>query len=88
VAKYIQRRNRGSALRPERWRRHYNVWYDDGFGMSVSLAGLDTLFDARKYPAEFWACVAAADRAFKSGDTEAVFEWPIGRRLPSAPSQE
>jgi hypothetical protein len=86
VTTYIQRRNKGSALLPERWRRQYNVWSDDGFGFSVSLSGLDTLLDARRYPADFWACVQAADRAFKAGDLQAVFEWPSGRRLPQAPT--
>jgi hypothetical protein len=85
VATYIQRRNRGPALRPGRWKRHYNVWYDDGFGMSVSLSGLDTLLDARRVPADFWACVEAADAAFMAGDRDAVIEWPTARRLEQRP---
>jgi hypothetical protein len=72
VARYIQRRNRGSALLPERWRRQYNVWYDGGFRFSVSLSGLDTLLEAHRYPGDFWACVEAADLAFKAGDRQAA----------------
>jgi hypothetical protein len=86
MAAYIQRRNKGPAVLPERWRRQYNVWFEVGFGFSVSLSGLDKLLDGGRNPRDFWACVHAADRAFKLGDHEAVFEWPSGRRrrCPSA----
>ena len=86
MAKYIQRRNKGPAVLPERWKRQYNVWFDDGFAFSVSLHGLDTLLEGGRFPADFWACVKAADSAFKAGDRDAVFEWPSGRRLATAPS--
>jgi hypothetical protein len=86
VATYIQRRNKGPNWLPERWKRQYNVWHDDGFGYSVSLDGLDKLFDGRSSPGDFRACVEAADRAFRSGDRAAVFEWPSGRRLPDVPA--
>jgi hypothetical protein len=86
VGKYIQRRDKGPAVLPERWRRHYNVCFEDGFAIFVSFSGLDTLLDVGRYPADFWACIQAADQAFKSGDREAVFEWPGGQRLPSAPA--
>lgn len=86
VARYIQRCNKGPALLPERWKRQYNVWFEDGPGFSVSLSGLDTLLEGGRFPADFWACVHAADRAFKAGDRDAVFEWPTGHRRDSAPT--
>lgn len=86
VASYIQRRNKGPRWLPAARRRVYNVLYDDGFGYSVSLQDLDRLLDAGRFPADFSTCVAAADEAFESGDRDAVFEWPSGRRLPKRPS--
>lgn len=82
MPQYIQRRDKGPRLLPQRWRRFYNVWHDDGFGFSVTLQGLDTLLDGGRFPADYWACVHAADDLFKSGDRDGVVEWPSGRRLP------
>jgi len=80
VTQYIQRRDKGPRLLPERWRRQYNVWFDDGFGFSVTLDGLDKLLDARSAPSNFWACVNVADELFKAGDLDRVVEWPSGMR--------
>lgn len=80
MTQYIQRRDKGPSLLPERWRRHYNVWFDDGFGFSVTLQGLDTLLDGSRFPADFRACVQAADELFKAGDRKGVVEWPSGNR--------
>ena len=81
MPQFIQRRNKGPRLLPDRWKRQYNVWSDDGFGFSVSLSGLDSLLDGRRNPADFWTCVEAADNAFLAGDNNTVIEWPSGRRL-------
>ena len=46
----------------------------------LSLHRLDVLLDGRRHPADFWACVAAADEAFAAGETGAFIEWPSGQR--------
>jgi hypothetical protein len=42
-------------------RRVYEVSMSDGTLFRLSFAELDKAVDARRYPADFWACVHAAD---------------------------
>lgn len=60
-------------------RRSYEVGLSDGSRRRVSLGALDTLLGARKYPADFWACVRAADDARARGD-DLILQWPSGVR--------
>jgi len=48
----------------------------DGSRRRVSFGRLDTLLDGRKYPADFWACVHAADEAAGCD----VTVWPSGEQ--------
>lgn len=63
-------------------RRRYEVALADGTLRQVSLGELDSLLDARRYPADFWACVHAADEERGHlGDREQsrMTSWPSGR---------
>ena len=56
----------------------------DGSLRRVSLAELDKMVDARRYPADFWACVHAADRLRDHlGESEEpqLTSWPNGTSL-------
>lgn len=50
----------------------------------LTLYQLDTLLHARMRPADFWACVDAADAAYAAGDPDVLIEWPTGRRTDHA----
>jgi len=56
-------------------RRAYEVGLGDGSRRRVSLSQLDRMVDARKYPADFWACVPAADDAWTAGGGS-FLQWP------------
>lgn len=61
-------------------RRVYEVSMSDGT-LRLSFAELDKLVDARRYPADFWACVHAADAERDHlGDHEQprITSWPSG----------
>ena len=70
-------RSLGSLFRRS---RRYEVRSDSETRV-MTLHQLDALLGARSTPADFWACVNAADAAFAAGDTDARFEWPSGRRV-------
>ena len=67
-----------------RGRRAYELRFSDGSSERCSFGELDRVADGRRYPADFWACVNAADQARAEGDADSMFEWPNGRRLPVA----
>lgn len=76
----IQRSDRVRRLGPfRRTERLYRVTFTDGSERVLSRAALDSLLNARRMPADFWACVDAADRAFAAGDTVTRVEWPSSR---------
>lgn len=60
--------------------RRYEVHFDDGSTLVVAPTALDRLMKGRQYPADYWACVEAADAAHAVGDLNAVVEWPTGKR--------
>lgn len=60
-------------------RRHYEVGMSNGTLRLVSFRELDKLLDARHCPADFWACVHAADsERDHAGDHEKprMTAWP------------
>ncbi|MDR0341598.1 MAG: hypothetical protein LBI49_00525 [Nocardiopsaceae bacterium] len=59
-----------------RRQRRYEVHRPDGRHRVLSLRELDVLLNGRAYPADFWACVHAADEAFARGDHDSLIEWP------------
>ena len=61
--------------------RRYELHDADGVTRMVTLHGLDSMLNARAAPADFWACVRAADAAFEAGDLDSLVEWPTGRRV-------
>src|SRR6478752_2579246 len=63
-------------------RRAYEVSLSDGSRRRVSRSELDKMLDARKYPADVWACMQTADDAWTAGD-DSFLEWPSG--LPLRP---
>jgi hypothetical protein len=71
------RRTLRSALRPT---RRYELHYPSGERRVVTLDQLDAVLDGQSFPADFWACVNAADEAFVAGNTDVLIEWPSGRR--------
>jgi hypothetical protein len=40
---------------------------------------MEVTLDGRSFPADFWACVNAADEAFAAGNADVLIEWPSGR---------
>ena len=60
--------------------RRYEVSDPTGGPRVVTLRQLDSLLQARSMPADFWACVDAADAAYSDGDQAVLIEWPTGRR--------
>lgn len=84
---YLQRQDLPARKLTGRRRRRYLVRNSDGPPNSLALHELDKLLDGRAFPADFWACVTAADELFDAGDRHGLIEWPIGRRveLPAAP---
>ena len=76
---------------PRRWHilrrsERYEVWQVAGEAPLVTMKDLDALLDARRYPADFWAAVHAADAAFAEGDRQSWIEFGTGRRV-SDPGQ-
>jgi len=59
--------------------RRYEVEYRNGESRAVTQRELDSVLHARDTPADFWACVHAADIAFAEGRLEARIEWPPER---------
>ena len=59
--------------------RRYRLGHPDGSETVLSLAALDSILEARRTPADFWACVDAADTAYAAGDTVTRVEWPSSR---------
>jgi hypothetical protein len=73
--------DRGGLGRIIGGRRRYEVAMSDGTIRQVSFGGLDSLLDARHNPADFWACVHAADNEREHlGDQETprMVTWPSG----------
>lgn len=70
---------RGWLRRKER----YEVWQPDAPPVAVTLAELDRRLDGRRYPADFWAAVDAADQAHAVGD-DAWFD-RVGVRVSEPP---
>jgi hypothetical protein len=64
--------------------RRYEVSDPTGEIRVVTLHQLDSLLQARAMPADFWACVDAADAAYTAGDRDVLIEWPTGRRSDRA----
>jgi hypothetical protein len=46
----------------------------------MNFRQLDKFLDARRFPADFWACMEAADRAYAQRDPRLI-EWPTGSLL-------
>lgn len=57
----------------------YELWQQAGERL-VALRELDRLLGGRAYPADYWACVKAADDAWESGGPDIWIEWPSGTR--------
>lgn len=64
--------------------RRYEVWHPDG-PQVISLRQLDDLLEGRRYSADFWALVNAADGAFERGARQCWFESGTGREVESLP---
>jgi predicted kinase len=77
---YLRRRPARRAL--VRRRARYELLRTDGPPVEMWSWNLDRRLDARHNPADFWAAVHEADRAFDEGDSCWV-EFPTGRRVPS-----
>jgi hypothetical protein len=80
---YVRRidSGRGGWLRRS---RRYEVWQPDGQKV-IALRQLDDLLQGRRYPADFWAVVHAADAAFERGARQSWFESGTGREVESLP---
>ena len=68
-----------------RGRRVYEVRMRDGALRRVSFGELDTLLDARRNPADFWASVHAADSErdrSSDGAEPGMTAWPSGTHYP------
>ena len=76
---------RSGRLFPHRSRR-YEIWVAGGTPKTVSFTQLDKLLDARRFPADFWAAVNEADRAFESGERTVWVEAGTGRRVVDPPT--
>lgn len=65
------------------WRRRgvYKVWSGDGTVETMTLAELDNRLEARRFPADYWATVNAANEAFNADEAGVAIEWPIGKRV-------
>jgi hypothetical protein len=85
---YIRRLERpGSTGWLGRLRRaRYEVWHEDGSIAVLSRSQLDRLLDGRRFPADYWASLEAADKALAEGDRESWIEYATGRRLEVPPS--
>lgn len=73
--------DRRGILRLIHGRRVYEVSMSDGTLRRVSFGALDKLVDARRYPADFWACVHAADSErdrLGDGEEPRMTWWPNG----------
>lgn len=73
--------DRRGMARIVRGKRAYELGMSDGTLRSVSFGQLNTLLKARRFPADFWACVSAADSARDHlGDHEVprMTPWPNG----------
>jgi hypothetical protein len=82
---------RRTAPTSRRWfhlgtRERYELWQADGVSASLTIRELDELLDARRFPADFWVAVHAADAAFDEGDRESWIKSGTGRRV-SDPGQ-
>ena len=65
--------------------RRYEVAMADGTLRKMTLRELDALLDARHNPADFWACVDAADRERDhQGDREQPPDDLVAKRLASS----
>ncbi len=64
-----------------RRQRQYEIYRSNGERSVVGLAEPRALLNGRKYPADFWACVDAADEAFTSGFHDVLIDWPSGQRF-------
>jgi hypothetical protein len=67
---------------PLRLASRYEVVFGDDSRTILTLDALDALLEGRRYPADFWACVAAADDAHLRGEASTLIEWPSGQRRP------
>jgi len=73
--------DRRGISRVVKGRRVYEVSMSDGTLRRRSFAELDKMLEARRYPADFWACVQAADAERDHlGDHEQprLTSWPHG----------
>lgn len=77
---YVRRRPSRRAL--VRQHARYELFRHAGPPVEVWLWGLDRLLHARRHPADFWAVVNEADRAFGEADPSWI-EFPTGRRVPA-----
>lgn len=69
---------------PDRGRlrgKRYELRFRDGGAASCDLARLDTMLDARRWPADFWAVVAEVDRIYDGGDDWTIIDWPTGQAM-------
>lgn len=69
-------------LPPHRWplRDRYELRLKSGDALSCTPARLDELLDARRWPADYWAMLRAADGAHSDGD-RSLISWATGQRL-------
>lgn len=77
--------DRRGIIRLVKGRRMYEVSMSDGTLRRVSFGELDELVNARRFPADFWACVHAADwERDHLGDHEQprMTSWPNGTPQP------
>lgn len=79
---FRQRPQRRALLRR---RDRYEVWRPHAESTEVWLWELDALLDARRHPADYWAAVEEARRAFAEAD-EAWVEFPDGCRVADPPN--
>lgn len=66
-----------------RRRARYEVWHPNREPTRVTRRELDRLLDGRRFPADCWGAVNAADEAFVSGDRLSWIESVTGGRTTS-----
>ena len=72
-------------LRGSAW---YELWRGEGPPAVLTRSQLDRSLDGRRYPADYWVAVDAADAAFAEGDRTSWIEFGTGLRLPVPPNSD
>jgi len=67
-----------------RRREIYDVLFSDGTRRLASRGDVDSWFDARRFPADFWATIDAAAASFREGDPRFI-RFATGERFEADP---